>query len=67
MKHLKNDTVTSETKTENYHQLKKEVTINTLNFKTSGMIQLNKNFNTLAQKLVNLEKNQGKEEEIKKQ
>ena len=30
------------------------------------MIQLNKNFNTLAQKLVNLEKNQGKEEEIKK-
>ena len=29
------------------------------------MIQVNKNFNTLAQKLVNLEKNQGKEEEIK--
>lgn len=62
----KNDTVTSETKTETTTNWKKEVTINTLNFKTSGMIQLNKNFNTLAQKLVNLEKNQGKEEEIKK-
>ncbi len=62
----KNETVTSETKTETTTNWKKEVTINTLNFKTSGMIQVNKNFNTLAQKLVNLEKNQGKEEEIKK-
>lgn len=62
----KNDTVTSETKTENTTDWKKEVTINTLNFKTNGMIQLNKNFDKLAQKLVNLDKNQGKEEEIKK-
>lgn len=45
---------------------KKDFSINTLNFKTSSMIGLNKKLNTLAQKLAHLDKNIWKEDDIRK-